>query len=157
MAIPAVCLPAPTSKSCFIKSGKLLQGCLRNIVAVMNFVKLISSSYENKGNCDSFELKKSQELRTSYESNSKNHFKDWKIVNMKIKIERRKWKVYWFFEKHLLFQGRIPSSSEQWGSPGIVRKWYQLLLISNFTRSLCLPRQIWQTKESRFLLVHKKF
>ena len=69
MAIPAVCLSAPTSKSCFIKSGKLLQGCLRDIVAVMNFVKLILSSYENKGNCDSFELKKSQELRTANESN----------------------------------------------------------------------------------------
>ena len=75
---------------------------------------------------------------------------------MKIKIERRKWKVYWFFEKHLLFQGRIPSSSEQWGSPGIVRKWYQLLLISNFTSSLCLPRQIWQTIPRVFFYMSTK-
>ena len=60
MAFSAVCLPAPTSKSCFIKSGKLLQGCLRDIVTVTNLEKLILAFYENKGNCDLSILTSSQ-------------------------------------------------------------------------------------------------
>ena len=38
---PPICLP-PASKSCFIKSGELLQACLGNIVPIMNSAKTFS-------------------------------------------------------------------------------------------------------------------